>query len=314
MADLQILKYNPNQKKEWDDFIDRSKNGTFLLKRDYMDYHSDRFTDHSLLFMKGGSIHAVMPACRIGDSLVSHAGLTYGGYIMSRKTTAEDTLRFFFMLREQLHSEGFREFTYKPVPHIYHNIPAEEDLYALFRLDAKLIVRNVSATIYMPDRPVFRKDRNAGARKALANNIVVCESKDYASFWRILQDNLAAKYGAAPVHSLDEIELLAKKFPGNIHLFLASYPDGTATGGTVIFINKDVAHTQYISATPDGKRDGVIDMIFKKLINDTFAQYRYFDFGTSNEDAGRVLNESLINQKEGFGARAICYDTYSIEL
>lgn len=311
---IEILKYSPEMKRDWDEFIIRSKNGTFLLQRDYMDYHSDRFSDHSLLFMKGNSIQAVMPACRLGDTLVSHAGLTYGGYIMSRKTTAEDTLRFFFLLKDRLRSEGFKELIYKPVPHIYHSLPAEEDLYALFRLDARLSVRNVSATIYMPDRPVFRKDRNAGVRKALAQNIEVSESEDYASFWRILQDNLAAKYGAAPVHSLEEIQSLAKKFSENIRLFLASYPDGTAAGGTVIFLNRDVAHTQYISATPNGKRDGAIDLIFNKLINETFAQCRYFDFGTSNEDSGRVLNENLINQKEGFGARAVCYDTYCIEI
>lgn len=311
---IEILKYSRGMKRDWDDFIDRSKNGTFLLKRDYMDYHSDRFDDHSLLFMKGNSIQAVMPACSVGNSLVSHAGLTYGGFIMSRKVTTEETLRSFFMLKDLLHSEGFRELRYKPVPHIYHAIPAEEDLYALFRLNAGLIVRNVSAAIYMPDRPVFRKDRNAGVRKALAQDIEVSESEDYASFWRILQDNLAAKYGAAPVHSLDEIQSLAKKFPENIRLFLASYPDGTAAGGSVIFINRDVAHTQYISATPDGKRDGAIDLIFNKLIKETFAGCRYFDFGTSNEDGGKVLNESLICQKEGFGARAICYDTYSIEI
>lgn len=311
---IEILKYSREMKREWDDFIDRSKNGTFLLKHDYMDYHSDRFDDHSLLFMKGNSIQAVMPACRVGDSLISHAGLTYGGFIMSRKVTTEETLRCFLMLKDLLHSEGFRELRYKPVPHIYHAIPAEEDLYALFRLNAGLIVRNVSATIYMPDRPVFRKDRNAGVRKALAQDIEVSESEDYASFWRILQDNLAAKYGAAPVHSLDEIQSLAKKFPENIRLFLASYPDGTAAGGTVIFINRDVAHTQYISATPDGKRDGAIDLIFNKLIKETFAGCRYFDFGTSNEDGGRVLNESLICHKEGFGARAVCYDTFSIEI
>lgn len=311
---IEILKYSREMKREWDGFIDRSKNGTFLLKRDYMDYHSDRFSDNSLLFMKGNSIQAVMPACSVGDSLVSHAGLTYGGFIMSRKVTTEETLRFFLMLKDLLHSEGFRKLRYKPVPHIYHAIPAEEDLYALFRLNAGLIVRNVSAAIYMPDRPVFRKDRNAGVRKALVQNIQVYESEDYASFWRILQDNLAAKYGAAPVHSLDEIESLAKKFPENIRLFLASYPDGTPAGGTVIFINRDVAHTQYISATPNGKRDGAIDLIFNKLIKETFAGCRYFDFGTSNEDGGRVLNESLICQKEGFGARAVCYDTYSIEI
>ena len=314
MAELEIARYSPEMKREWDEFIDRSKNGTFLLKRDYMDYHSDRFSDHSLLFLKGGSIQAVMPACRIGNSLAAHGGLTYGGYIMSRKTTAEDTLRFFFLLKEKLHGEGFEELTVKPVPHIYHSLPAEEDLYALFRLNAQLTVRNISATVYMTDRPVFRKDRKAGARRAAAYGLTVEESTDYAAFWRILEDNLEARYGAWPVHSLREITMLAAKFPNDIKLFLANDANGCPLGGTVLFITPNAVHTQYISATPEGKQTGAIDIIFDRLINHTYANSRYFDFGTSNEDGGRVLNESLICQKEGFGARAICYDTYSLKI
>ena len=36
----------------------------------------------------------------------------------------------------------------------------------------------------------------------------------------------------------------------------------------------------------------------------------YFDFGKSTERHGEYLNEQLIFQKEGFGGRAVCYDTY----
>jgi hypothetical protein len=36
----------------------------------------------------------------------------------------------------------------------------------------------------------------------------------------------------------------------------------------------------------------------------------YLDFGKSTETHSDILNENLIYQKEGFGARAVCYDTY----
>lgn len=314
MAELRILKYSPEMKRDWDEFIDRSKNGTFLLRRDYMGYHSDRFSDHSLLFMKGNAIQAVMPACRVGDSLVSHAGLTYGGYIMSRKTTTEDTLRFFVMLRDLLHSEGFRELRYKPVPHIYHSIPAEEDLYALFRLEAKLEARNVSATIYSADRIPFRDIRKSGIRKARQLDITVDESLDFSSFWGILSNNLKSKYSASPVHSVEEMTGLAHRFPDNIKLYMSFSKNGEPLGGTVLFITPLVVHTQYISATSEGKNSGALDILFDYLANNKYSTHRYFDFGTSNEDGGHFLNESLIYQKEGFGARAVCYDTYSIEI
>jgi len=314
MAELEIRRYTPDKKREWDEFIGRSKNATFLLLRDYMDYHSDRFLDHSLFFLKGGSIKGVMPACRIGDTLVSHSGLTYGGYIMSRKTTMEDTLHFFMLLADNLRKEGFSELTIKPVPHIYHTIPAEEDLYALFRLNATLAARNISSAIYMPSRPVFRPGRKAGIHKALTNGITIGESNDFPAFWKILQDNLANRYGVRPVHTCGEISALAEKFPENIRLYLATNRNGIPVGGTVLYITPNVVHTQYISASPEGKQSGALDLLFDHLINDTYTDWRYFDFGTSNEENGQVLNKSLICQKEGFGARAVCYDTYTLKL
>lgn len=314
MAQLDIIRYTPDMKKEWDEFIDRSKNGTFILRRDYMDYHSDRFQDHSLLFTKGGTINAVLPACSVNNTLVAHAGLTYGGFIMSLKTSAELTLHFFDMLFTQLHKDGYKELLVKPVPHIYHKIPAEEDLYALFRHNGRLAARNISVAIYMANQQPFSQLRKRGVKRALNDGIHVCESNDYAVFWKILEDNLSSKYNAKPVHSLEEILQLSRAFPDNIKLYLAISSAGEPLGGTVLFITSTVVHTQYISATPEGKQRGAIDILFEQLIKNIYPECHYFDFGTSNEEGGRVLNESLIHQKEGFGARAICYDTYSIKL
>lgn len=314
MQELEIIRYTPGRKRDWDDFIDRSKNGTFLLRRDYMDYHSDRFADYSLMFLKGESVQAVMPASRSGSVVSAHGGLTYGGYIMSRKATTDDTLRFFGMLAGMLRADGVSELLVKPVPHIYHSIPAEEDLYALFRLNATLAVRNVSAAVCMSGRMPFRSIRKAGARKAAAAGVSVAESADYAAFWDILGRNLADKYGARPVHTLAEISALAARFPDNIKLWLARDAAGTAVAGTVLFVTPLVVHTQYISASPEGKGCGALDLLFSHLIGEVYTGHRYFDFGTSNEDGGRVLNSQLIYQKEGFGAHAICYDTYSLKI
>jgi len=81
-------------------------------------------------------------------------------------------------------------------------------------------------------------------------------------------------------------------------------------GGTLLFVNRDIIHTQYISASPEGKRLGALDMLFDELINRVADGYRYFDFGKSTEQGGAYLNENLIRQKEGFGGRGVCYDTY----
>ena len=59
----------------------------------------------------------------------------------------------------------------------------------------------------------------------------------------------------------------------------------------------------------------MIDAIYEVILNHDFADFRlYFDFGKSTEDLGTYLNENLIYQKEGFGARGVCYDTYEWDI
>ena len=116
-------------------------------------------------------------------------------------------------------------------------------------------------------------------------------------------------YQARPVHTLSEMQLLKQRFPEQIRLY-AAYQEGTMLGGTLLYVTPQVVHAQYISATPQGKHKHAIDALFRKLLKDTYSNYPYFDFGTSNENQGKVLNTSLIYQKEGFGGRAVCYDTY----
>lgn len=313
MSDIEIIPYREEFKKDWDNFVRSSKNGTFLLERGYMDYHSDRFHDCSLLFKRRDKLYALLPACADGDVVASHAGLTYGGLVMGNRCTTAEICDLFTEMCASLRRQGMRELIYKPVPHIYHTLPAEEDLYALFRHNARLAARNVASVIFRDERIKFRDIRKAGIRKALREGIKIRESDDFSEFWKILTLNLHTKYAASPVHSLSEISLLASRFPDNIKLFMAE-SEGEPRAGVVMFVSRNVAHTQYISASPDGKEAGALDLLFDHLINDRFKDKRYFDFGTSNEDGGRVLNEALIYQKEGFGGRAICYNTYSVNL
>ncbi|MDE6741879.1 MAG: GNAT family N-acetyltransferase [Muribaculaceae bacterium] len=313
MAYIQLIRYEASLRNDWDTFIDNSKNGTFLFKRDYMDYHSDRFRDDSLIFLSKKSIIAVLPATSSGTDFSSHAGLTYGGLVMSRDITAATVLDIFNMILSYLKSKGFSSFIYKPVPHIYHRLPAEEDLYALFRCKACLIARGLSSTILQGDRLKFRNIRKSGIRKALRNNVTVERTPNFSDFWKILESNLQARHGIYPVHTLQEIELLASRFPEEIKLYVAKIGFETIAG-TVIYRTATVAHSQYIAASPKGRETGALDLIFNHLINDVCSDSRYFDFGISTENDGWYLNESLEYQKEGFGARAVCYDRYMIPL
>ena len=311
---FEIVRYSQERAHEWNTFVAHSKNGTFLFDRRYMDYHADRFTDFSLMIYRQGALYALLPANAEGDVLWSHRGLTYGGIVMTDKAMAERIQQLFRELNDYLGRQGFRKVVYKTVPHIYHRVPSEEDWFSLFSIcRAQLVDRSISSTIDLLQPLKWRRDRKYGVNKAFANGVQVGESSDWAGFWQVLESNLMHKYGAKPVHTLWEIELLHSRFPDNIRLFTAER-NGQILGGTVIYLSPMVAHAQYISASPEGKALRVIDALFDYILHECDWPVRYFDFGTSNEEDGHILVEPLIYQKEGFGGRAVCYDTYEYGL
>ncbi len=308
---LEVRRYTPQDADEWNGFVRQARNTTFLLDRHFMDYHQGRFTDCSLIVIEDGKPLALLPANVKGDTLFSHGGLTYGGLIVDARMTAGRCMDTFavinLFLKDELH---LNRVVYKPTPWIYHAMPTEEDLYALSEVcHAQLTVREISTAVCLPDKLKFSKLRHRGVNKAKRNGIVVKESEDLPTFWHILDDNLAGKYNVHPVHTIAELQKLRANFPQRIRLFMA-YLHETPLGGTLVFDCGQVVHTQYISASPQGKELGALDLVFAHLINHEFADRRYLDFGKSTENCGHYLNSNLIHQKEGFGGRGICYDTY----
>lgn len=311
---FEIKKYRKEFEETWNHFVDISKQGTFLFYRNYMDYHEDRFSDYSLLVLHKQRVVALLPANREEHTLWTHAGLTYGGLITSMSVTTANVCDIFTAINEFLKKNGFDKVIYKAIPWIYHRIPAEEDLYALINIcNARIIERHISSTIMMENRIKWTESRKSGLRKARHHHIRVEESEDLETFWKILSQNLHEKYHAVPVHSLREIQLLQSKFPQNIKLYLA-YQETRPIGGVLIYETPQVVHTQYISASKEGKMLGAIDIIIDYLLNEVYNDWQYFDFGKSSDGDGRALNRNLIFQKEGFGGRGVCYDWYEYTL
>lgn len=314
---IEIARYRAEDKEAWNNFIDIARQATFLFNRNYMDYHASRFNDCSFVVKQKKRIIAVFPANRVGEILYSHQGLTYGGLLTSKTIGVERVAQILDELSIYLKRIGVNRIIYKAIPWIYHTIPSQEDLYILTnQYNVKLLSRNISSAFPLIGRQYFSQSRRWRLRKAKTNAIFVDESNDLSTFWKILSDNLKSRFGATPVHSLEEIERLKNAFPKLIKLYMAVETDsGQALGGTIIFETQQVIHTQYISATEKGKEVGAIDLIFDKLINSVYKDRGgYFDFGTSATNGGKDLNKGLINQKESYGGRAVCYDIYDWKL
>lgn len=306
---IRVERYEAKWQPAWDDFIDRARNGVFLFRRGYMDYHADRFTDFSLLFFDEDRLAAVMPAS-VRDGIVSsHGGLTFGGVISDARMRTAVILGLFDALRDYLRSQGMARLIYKAVPHIYHRMPAEEDLYALYRVGARLVRRDVSSTIWTGEPAEPTKGRRWSLKRAKAHGLEVGESRDFRAFMALEEEHLRKKYDVRPTHTGDEMELLASRFPDNIRLFTAARA-GRLLGGVLVYQSRRVAHAQYIAANDEGRELGCLDVVLDWLLRGVYAAMPYFDFGISTEQGGRHLNGGLIDNKESYGARAVTYDFY----
>uniref|UniRef100_A0AB33JGZ0 BioF2-like acetyltransferase domain-containing protein n=3 Tax=unclassified Prevotella TaxID=2638335 RepID=A0AB33JGZ0_9BACT len=311
---FEIKRYSPAMKEVWDGFVKASRQGTFLFLRDYMDYHRNRFSDFSLMVYSKKRLFAVLPANRDGNTLYSHQGLTYGGLLTQYQATAQSVCDVFQSANDYLQREGICRVVYKVIPWIYHQIPSEEDLYALIHVcKAQLIARDISSTLFPSANLRFAELRRRGCRKALQHQLAIEETSDFAPFWDVLNANLQSKYHTAPVHTLEEMGRLRESFPQNIRLFVAREA-GETLAGVLVYVSSQVVHVQYISASPRGKALGALDLLFDVLIHHTFKDMPYFDFGKSTEQLGNYLNTNLIFQKEGFGGRGVCYDWYEWQL
>jgi hypothetical protein len=310
---VRIERYQPHHKDIWNGFVREAKNGLFLFDRDYMEYHADRFRDHSLLFFKEDELMCVLPASEQEERMTAHGGLTYGGMVMGKRASAGFVLESMSQLVSYLEKGGFREFIYKAIPHIYHTLPAQEDLYALFRVGAVLYRRDISSVIDLSQKISYTKGTKSNLGKARKSNLRIEQSGDYRKFMEIEEELLRTKYNTKPTHTAEELLLLAERFPQNIKLYLV-YQGDACLGGTITYETDQVIHTQYIGITDEGKEVGALDMLTDQILQSVQGKKKYFSFGISTVEEGRVLNEGLIRNKESFGARAIVHDFYKIQL
>lgn len=309
---MEVLKFNNSHADQWDNVVKKSKNGIFLFYRNYLDYHKDRFVDHSLMISKNNKVIALFPANEKENEIFSHGGLTFGSLIMDYDIRANEVLEIFEKIRNYYKDRGYTRIIYKAIPPIYHKYFAEEDLYALFRLGAKLFRRDISSVIKIKSKIKFSESKRQAVTKCEKKNIQVVEGSDLEEYWELLTEVLS-KFNTTPVHSLEEINNLKSLFPDNIRLFEAR-KDNLLLAGIIIYDFGNVIHTQYMANSQEGRKIGALDFINHTLINDVFNDKEYYSFGISTENQGYILNEGLIQQKEMMGARGITIDFYSINL
>lgn len=309
---FQVCKYTNSKKADWDNFIATAKNATFLFQRDFMDYHNDRFEDFSLLIYKGEKLYALLPANINDDVVYSHQGLTYGSFVLQDSAKLKSTFLAFKEVLKFLFEEKIKKLDIRIIPTFYNSLPSDELEYVLYKAGAGIVKRDVILLIDYQNKLGFQKNRREGINKAKRKNLIVKVDGDYEAFWnKILIPNLKEKHNSSPVHSLDEIKLLAARFPNHIKQ-VNVYQDDKIVAGTTVFLTKKVIHPQYVSANSNKNELGSLDVLYNFIIDHFKKGKNYFSFNTSSEENGKLLNEGLLFWKESCGARPHVFNNYEI--
>jgi hypothetical protein len=307
-----VKTYQKTDYTQWNAFIGSAKNATFLFNRDFMEYHSDRFEDFSLIILDEQKWVAVLPTNKVGNVAYSHQGLTYGGLVYNEQIKLATVLEIFQAVLFFLKENKIEKLQIKTIPSIYHSKPAEELQYALFLANAKLIRRDTLSVIDLSQKNKIARGRLEGVQKGVKKELKITEVTVFDDFWnQILIPNLEEKYNAKPVHNLEEITRLKLLFPNSIRQFNV-YDGDVIVAGTTIFESQNVAHAQYISGNESKSENGSLDFLYHHLITDIFKNKKFLDFGISNESNGKILNEGLLYWKESFGASTIVHDFYEV--
>lgn len=308
-----VRRYQKEYFALWNDCISHAKNATFLFHRNFMEYHSNRFDDFSLMVFEGEKLVAVLPANRVGDTVFSHQGLTYGGLVLSPKSKLSAVIAIFKSVLSFLHDNGILHLNLKPIPSFYCSQMADEIDYCMFITKANLYRREALSVLDLTQKITFSKDRKQCIRRGVKANLQIREEPNYELFWNeILLPNLDKKHQSKPVHSAEEMVKLHQYFPDNIRHFNVYYND-KIVAGTTVFVARNVAHPQYISGNEMKNELGSLDYLYDYLITNVFKDKSYFDFGPSHEENGTKIKEGILFWKESFGAKTITQSFYEVE-
>ncbi|MGB0896758.1 MAG: GNAT family N-acetyltransferase [Flavobacteriaceae bacterium] len=309
---IEIKRYTVADKLSWNAFIASAKNATFLFDRNFMDYHNDRFEDYSLLCFNEDKLVAVLPANVVGNHVFSHQGLTYGGIVFQQDTKLFDAFEIYKAILMYLHQNNIEKLDVKVIPTFYNLLPSDELEYFMFLSDATLLKRDVLMVIDYKNKLKFKKNRREGINKAKRAGLTLKVDANYEGFWNeILVPNLNNKHQVNPVHSLEEIKLLASNFPENIKQ-VNVYKGEKLVAGSTVFLTKTTIHPQYVSGNSDKNKYGSLDVLYDYIINHFKTDKHYFDFNISSEKNGAIINKGLIFWKEGCGARSVVANNYQV--
>ena len=320
---FEVLRYNSENKKEWDSFVPKKNNGTIFHLRSFLSYHpKSRFKDHSLLFYKKNKLFSVFPAAQktINKKLyiISHPGATLGSFVVPEDLSISDALNLVKALKKYCNENSFDTIQVTTPPNLYQYRLSNYIEFSYLKNGFSYIKREVTSILHLENNidknlEKFRPSHKRAIKKGESKGLLCAESNDFESFYSILEKNLKTRHGVIPTHTLNELKRLNKIFPKKIRLFSSFYKEKMVAGVLNFIVNKQVVLAFYITHDESYSDIRPLNLLFYQMFEWAIqSKFKIYDFGIFTVNGNP--NMGLGRFKENFGSSGIFRDTFEITL
>lgn len=299
MKNYTVKLYEKNDFQVWNAFIGSAKNATFLFHRDFMEYHSDRFQDYSMMVFEEGKLVSVIPTNKVENKVFSHQGLTYGGFVFGESLSIDEINNIVTVVLEFLKNNEVVEFVIKEIISIYNGLG---DFTSILKLNGfEVFTSKTNLAVDFKSDFKISKSKLKHFKRISSIGLEIKKEDDLSAFWNlVLIPRLQQKFNSKPVHSIDEITFLKEKFANNIFQYNV-YLEDEILAGITIFKTDKVVKSQYGAITESGEKYRALDYLYINLINEYSNKFDFFDMGTVDDDSELGYNVGLLNQKRELG-------------
>lgn len=305
---IRVIPYEKKYYTRWNNFIDKSLNGTLFHRLDFLDYHGKKFKheEHHLMILKGEEIFGVLPAVKRDNILISPYGSSFGGVVISKKCSLRNAIEVADTLKEYFIKFGLNRVEIVTPPYHYYKEQNHNLTFALERIGFKTISSEIFNFIELPKteeefwenkyqprgRTTFRK---------YTDDFSVYDSASLDDFYPILVED-KIRHKSKPTHTKAELEYLIKKFPNKIWFDIAVHKNGSRVGICYFKPTPSTVLTFYMAQETNALRlngkNILVDFGIRKAIHE---RIKFFDFGGSTIGY-EIQNIGVANFKETFGA------------
>jgi hypothetical protein len=323
---IDIVPYADKDRDTWEWIVKDSNNGTLYHTQKFLEYHpKGRFNNFHHIIAVDGNACCAVPGCiaesEKGKTFVSYSGASVGGFVLPEDFGLEDTDRVICAFLDYLKGRGFCRIEITLPPIFYGRRQNNHADFILSREGFGFKKREVSSVIALnyPDDDIlktFEPSARRSVKKATTSGVEVMADDSetaYRDYYKILEKNLNLRHNVKPVHTVEEMMDIKRRFPEEVFLFTARH-SGRIIGGIWLFkINRDVSVAFYISHDQEYQELRPINLLYYETIRKTVSwKQKYFELGLFT--VNMAPNYGLGRFKESFGAQGLFRDYFRKDL